>query len=427
MEPQPVDIFHLQRRDLVAWSTLLGQYSGYAGTMVTAVETEPLPTLEFIPSGRITTGHYHHIRRYILTLADVSDPITFIAKRTNRAEALMYELFGTPPATALPACLYVHRDGDDCFVILEDVPDHFPPHAWKAQQMDDVAATLAKIHAAHWARDTSITSVRPYQKLPFSHFHQQSDEDSGLFAEVDADDSRTREYLSDQATRSVGRLSPLFERAAIGLEVMQSLNGWHGVLNENQMASVADLLDDPVPMLNPLLDLPITLLHGAPHPHHWRSTLFNQYFLIDWSCAQLGPGILDLMALLEGIALDRDYSREGQRSMTNSVQHSPSIIQISEQAVIDTYLLTLATELGDRTVARAFRGALPAARCLHIVLTWFSFFATWADDIPDPYFWRLINQLSDAELRRYHGAPAISLRHYLAGAFERLLLAYRNL
>ncbi len=46
-----------------------------------------------------------------------------------------------------------------------------------------------------------------------------------------------------------------------------------------------------------------------------------------------------------------------------------------EETIVDTYLLTLAAELGGRAGARAFRAALPAARCFHTLLKWFPFFA----------------------------------------------------
>src|SRR5690606_41890300 len=69
--------------------------------------------------------------------------------------------------------------------------------------------------------------------------------------------------LSRHAVRNAGRLAPHFLRAANGLVVIRDLGGWPGVLGESHLAAAADLLDDPVPMLAPLLDLPVTLLHGA--------------------------------------------------------------------------------------------------------------------------------------------------------------------
>jgi len=88
-----------------------------------------------------------------------------------------------------------------------------------------------------------------------------------------------------------------------------------------------------------------------------------------------------------------------------------------EQTAIDTYLLTLAGEMGRRFSARTFRAAVPAARCLHVLTTWFPFFAQW----------KRVNRLSEAELAHYHIGPMAGIRPYLAGVFERFLHAYRRL
>jgi hypothetical protein len=60
-----------------------------------------------------------------------------------------------------------------------------------------------------------------------------------------------------------------------------------------------------------------------------------------------------------------------------------------------------------------------------VLTTWFPFFAAWAGDMPDRYAWQKVNRLDESELGRLHHTPAIGLRHYLAGVFERFLHAYR--
>jgi hypothetical protein len=160
--------------------------------------------------------------------------------------------------------------------------------------------------------------------------------------------------------------------------------------------------------------LPATLLHGAPHSRHWRLTLFGEYYLIDWSEARIGPGVLDLMAFIEGYPLLFDRC-PADASLGEPALCPRELTPILEETLIDTYLLTLSTELGSRSTARAYRAALPAARCFHTLLTWFPFFADWATELPirpgqSPDKW----------------IPA-GFRRYLAGAFERFLRAYRGL
>ncbi len=425
MEPLPVDIFQLRRRDPAAWSALLARYPETNDAIVTAVTSEALcdNTLAF-PS-RAAADDSHHLRRYILTLAGCSDPITFIAKQTNAVEARFYSLYGDPPGTAIPRCHYAHLDGDDSWIVLDDVPNHFPPAAWVPAQVDEIVATLARFHAAHWQHEMDDQHASTESLIP--HFLRRDEgpytwqelrqSEAALFEEGPAAD------LSRHAIHSAGRLAPYFVRAANGLVIMRDLGGWPGVLGESHLAAAADLLDDPVPMLAPLLDLPPTLLHGAPHPGHWRLDLFDNNFLVDWSEAQTGPGILDLMAFIEGYPLLQER-RDGWEHVEPRLRH---VAPHAEETLIDTYLLTLAAELSGRSSARAFRTALPAARCLHILLTWFPYFATWADDMPDRYVWQRVNRRSETEAGRYHDAPPIGLRHYLAGVFERFLRACHSL
>lgn len=430
MEPLPVDIFQLQRRDPAAWTALLSRAPETGDVIVTAVTAEQLNSLSILPPGRAACEPAHNIRRYVLTLAGASDPISFIAKQASAAEAMLYELYGRPPGTAMPTCHYVHHDGDESYVILDDVPDHYPPATWTPRQLDEVVATLARFHAAHWDRDDRRTDDWATAEPSFPHFHRRPDgeqrfDKSGIIPHSNL--SLGSEYLSDHALRAAGRLVPLFVQAAAGLAVMRGLNGWPGVLGESQMAAVADLLDDPVPMLEPLLNLPVTLLHGSPHPCHWRLTLFDEHYLIDWSEVQEGPGILDLIAFIEGYPLIHERPASGACDVGDPHLHLRPMTPLIEETMVDTYLLTLATELGNRTGARAFRDALPAARCFHVVMSWFPFFATWASDLPDPYFWQHVNRLNDTELGRYRDAPTAGMRHYLSGVFDRFLRAYRSL
>ena len=107
-----------------------------ADVIVTAVNAEPLWDTALVTPGRAKVERAHHMRRYILTLAGSSDPISFIAKQTNAAEALVYQALGDPAATGIVPCHYAHVDGDAGWVILADVPDHFPPATWQPQHAD---------------------------------------------------------------------------------------------------------------------------------------------------------------------------------------------------------------------------------------------------------------------------------------------------
>ena len=104
MESLPVDVMQLQRRDPVAWTALLSRSSEMADVVVTAVTAEPLWDTALVSPGRARAERAHGMRRYVLTLEGCSDPITFIAKQTNAAEALLYPALGEPPATGIVPC-----------------------------------------------------------------------------------------------------------------------------------------------------------------------------------------------------------------------------------------------------------------------------------------------------------------------------------
>ncbi|MCZ7666247.1 MAG: hypothetical protein M5U34_02880 [Chloroflexi bacterium] len=103
MNSPQVDVAQLQQREPEAWSSLLREILATDEIVVTAVAIEHIRTA--------SRGAYDHpISRYFLTLANHTDPITFIGKYTNRREALFYQgvepgIPGINVALPLPAPL----------------------------------------------------------------------------------------------------------------------------------------------------------------------------------------------------------------------------------------------------------------------------------------------------------------------------------
>jgi hypothetical protein len=173
-------------------------------------------------------------------------------------------------------------------------------------------------------------------------------------------------------------------------------------------------------MLEPLLNLPVTLLHGDPHSHHWQMTLFEERRLLDWHKTCLGPGICDLVAFLEQFELLYGCDQLADFCIRRSVP-------ASEETMIDSYLLAMRAALGTQFDAHLMRQAIPAARCLFILTSWFPYFASWYEDMPDRYTWQRINRMSDAELAAQSMGQMVDYRPYLRNVFERFLRAYRLL
>lgn len=410
MRRSKATLFQLRQRDPVAWTALLNSQPDMEGVTVTAVTEQTLPSLMLLAGGGESKR-----TRYALTLADHSDPITFISKQTNAAEVSFYQTFAAQFPHLVPTPLLAETSGLNGWIITDDVPNNSPPHTWSHNDVEDIIGDLAAFHASYWDATETIADAnwlthfinRPQRQYSWDELKKQK----AIFF-----DEGPGAILSEHALSHVGRLAPVLLEAANGLVVMRALAGWPGVLGESHLQAAADLLDDPVPMLEPLLDLPATLLHGHPHPYQWCVTLFDQRRLLNWNKPTLGPGILDLVVFLE--QFDLLYHPESQALFVR--QERPS----SEETIVDSYLLALADELGSQSQNRDVRRALAAARCLYVLTTSFPHFASWFNDMPNPYVWQRINHMSDADLQNSQFSLLAAYRPYLSGLFQRFLQSY---
>jgi hypothetical protein len=407
-QPQ-VDVAQLQRRDPEAWSALLRLELGDEGVRVTAVAAEPV---------RISSqGHYRRqVNRYILTLEGCPEPITLIGKLTNREETLFYQELSPQLPDLTPRCLFTHLSDEQGWVVLDDAPCDYDAVSWTPEDAEALVEQLASLHTMFWGQGEAL------QTLGLPHF---TDGRSYTWGDLRRDHAIYFEQgpaapLSDHAIVNAGRLAPKLLQAANGLTVIRSLGGWPGILNESHMDAVADLLDDPVPLLDPLKRLPATLIHGNPHAHHWHLSLLNAHRLLDWHDLRVGPGIFDLVSFME----QYDMLYEGGNRSQIVIRPERAI---SDETMIDSYLLTMSARLGADFDARAARMAIPAARCLYVLSSWLPHFATWFSDMPNKYTWQKINHMSDDQLAGTPFQAIIYFRPYLSGVFHRFLQAYKTL
>jgi Phosphotransferase enzyme family len=413
MDESRVEVAQLLRRDPHAWTALLSSQPGLEDVIVTAVTGQPV--LRKLSPGDDSP----RVTRYLLVLANQSDAITLIGKETTADEVRFYRDIAPNLPTIAPYCYFAHLNEDRGWIVLDDVPNNVSRGHWSAQDVEEVIEDMTTLHSEYW-NQPNIESRFPW----LSHFvdrerirYAQSDLRNELgpyFEEGPA------ALVSDHALRHLGRLAPRFIQAANGLAVMRALGGWPGVLGESHLAAVSDLLDDPVPMLDPLTRLPQTLLHGDMHIYHWHLTLFAERRLLDWSSVTLGPAINDLVSFMErfDLLITDDYARP-----VYARKESP----IDEETMIDSYMLAMKAELGPSFDARAFRQAIPAARCLHIILNWFPYFADWFDKMPDVYTWQRLNRMTIDENTSAAIRPMLVYRPFLKRTFRRFLQAYRML
>lgn len=435
MDPLPVDVAQLQRRDPMAWTTLLSRANDRDDVVVTAVTSEPLWTSFLAPTGRTARSWSRQVTRYVLTIDGCSDPLSFVGKRTNPIEAQIYHHLAPELPDVFVPCHYIHLAGDRSWLLLDEAPNAFPPSAWVPRDLDNVAAGLASVHAGFWEQANESDLL---EWLPF--YFDEPDETVTLDELREASPELFEEgpgaVISDHALHSAGGLASQLVRAANGLMIMRALGGWPGVLGESHLTALADLLDDPLPMLNALKDLPVAVIHTAPHAYNWHLSLFDHTYLLDWSEARLGPGVIDLVSFLETYPLlyvEDNLSQSlwpsaGDRPSRDDVHvRVRELTPALEETIVDGYLLAMSAELGSRFPARQMRQAIPAARCLYVLLTWLPYFAGWADDLPNKYVWQRVNRMSEAELVENGLGPMVGIRPYFAGVFQRFLQAYRNL
>jgi hypothetical protein len=408
MNESKLDIAELQRRSPAAWTALLQNKLGLDDVVVTAVSAQPI-------RARTTNQQTKHLVRYLVSLANLNDPITFIVKFTNRQEATFYQNLAAHLPQLAPKCLFTHVFANDGWIILEDVPNHTHIEKWVPDDVDNVVAHLTLLHRAFWDQETVLQAngVNHFLDGKSYTWEMLRNEQAFFFEEGPGTP------LSDHAIHHAGRLAPLFLQAANGLTVIRSLGGWPGILGETHLTAVSDLLDDPVPILEPLRQLPGTLLHGDPNTYHWRLTLFNEQRLLDWTSISYGPGILDLVSFLE--QFDLIYTTNNPFQVDLRFKWPTT-----EETIIDSYLLQLSATQGGFD-ARATRQAISAARCLYILTNWFPYFASWSTEMPNKYTWQKINRLDDKQLADSMFQPMIKFRPYLTGVFQRFLQAYRTL
>lgn len=412
-----LEIEELRNRNPRAWTLLLTQSMGSPSVIVEAVGEEPL-------------SDDGNVSRYLLSLAGYQEPISLVGKRTNAVEAMFYEFFA-PNLSHFTATCYFHHVGlEDGWLVLADVHNDHSPETWTANDIEIVIGNLASLHAAYWAQ----RDVLDLYGLPLLLEKSSSEREGSASAESEEPSGKQptsqmdrieqwlqsqRRILTEHALRTAGpSLAPMLEEASRGLAVLGSHGGWPGIVDERHLTALADLLDDPMPVLHPLRQLPCTLLHGNPAANHWRLTLFDDYLLMNWQMMSIGPGIYDLVRFIDQAALLPGDGASGDllRSVT------------AEETMVDHYILAMRGELGTRFDARSARQAIPAARCLLAIIDWLPRLGSWLEEMSfDKDVWQAISELPDDALKEAGMADLISWRKSLSLIFDRFLRAYRLL
>ena len=413
-----VRISQLQKLDPDAWTLLLEQDQECQGIKVTAVHSERSDK---------------NLTRFQLTLAGYDEPIVLLGKKTNELEAQFYQTIAPYLSVMVPKCWFSHMDGDNSWLVLSEAHNDWPPCYWTAGDVDAIIDDICDLHATFWDQEAHLAefnwpfllprkrprkSRRLMQNFNRSPFYKANEADNDTLPFFPFQDEDGSALVSAHAVQSAGQLTPRLFQAAVGLEKLQTLGGWPNIFDDQHILAAADLLDDPVPMLQPLQLLPNTLLHGKLSPENWRFNLFGSQYLLNWEHMTVGPGVFDLVHFIEEFDLLADES--GWRSR--------SCWPVLEETMIDSYILNMGGKIGTSFNAVAVRQAVPAARCLYVLTNWLPRFATWFQTASaDLQEWQAFNQMCDEELAAAGFDLMVSIRPYLTNLFQRFLTAYRML
>ncbi len=402
----------LQSLNPAAWTALLDRRPDVRGTIVTAVEKECI-------------GGGCDLVRYLLSLEGYLEPTTLIGKKTNVSEALFYRDIAPTLPFKTPQCWFSYVADGKSWVVLDEIHNDHPRVQWTSDDVERIILHMSQLHSAFWNQHQFLRQVGFEPRLAevednaFGAGSQTSGQARlGPALQRKAGQSRIDEWMADNhvsvskhAIRSAGRLAPDLIRAAKGLEVMRAIGGWPGVVEEAHMAAAADLLDDPLPMLYTLRQLPVTLVHGNPGAAKWYVTLFDDYYLLDWNQAAIGPGIYDLVTFIEQF----DMVEETAGPWRTNVRWPAT-----EETMEDSYILAMGRYLGSHFNARAQRLAIPAARCLYVLTHWFPRIAGWFQQ-EQPHL--DVGQSPNGTITAELGA----LRPHLSRVFDRFAVACQAL
>jgi hypothetical protein len=173
-----------------------------------------------------------------------------------------------------------------------------------------------------------------------------------------------------------------------------------------------------MPLLYPLRQQPCTLLHGEPSSENWYLTLFDEYYLLDWQKMTVGPGIYDLVRFIDQFAM-----LPGNLSANEALQADTAV-----ETMIDSYVLAMRSELGSRFDARSTRLAVPAARCLLVLIYWIPKLGSWLKEMSfENEAWRAMNEIPDDALVDVGIVDLAAWRNSLALVFDRFMRDYRRL
>lgn len=248
---------------------------------------------------------------------DEGQVLEYVGKRIHAGEARVLEVLSGKPPIDIPRVYFVQAG----WCVMEALPIGKPPVEWTAGDTHAALTNLACLHAAFW----------------------------------------------DCAPDWLGRLDSAglnrrLDRAARGLDLIERIGGWPGLIEPGLMSTMRWTLDHRERFIAPLLDQPVTLLHGDAWMSNWNIA-GDRCSLLDWSEAAAGPAVWDVNYFSEIAAVYQAADGRWQVCLP----------PVGRDEAVTFYLDRLEHTLGQKVDRAAFTSALAAAFVVNTLTLWMGF------------------------------------------------------
>lgn len=301
----------LRACDPQAWAALLDAQPGGLAATVRHVKATPMQ--------RGWSGAA--LCKYQVT-CDSGEAFDFVAKRVKDNETRVLEMLSRRMSLDVPR-VYFAREG---WCVMEALPPGKPPVEWTPDDARAALANLARLHAEFW-------DCAP-------------------------------DWL-DQLDAS--GLNRRLDKAARGLALIERVGGWPGLIEPGLMRAMRRALDRRERFVAPLLDQPVTLLHGDTWLPNWNIA-GGRCALLDWNEAVAGPAAWDVNYFLEIAAVYKAVDGQWQVCLP----------PLPREEAVRFYLGELERALGRSVDRVAFASALPAAFVVNTLTLWMGYAADYA-------------------------------------------------
>ncbi|MFK7800060.1 MAG: hypothetical protein AB8G95_00375 [Anaerolineae bacterium] len=406
-----MNILQLKEGSIEAWTWLLRQQSKMNTDMVIGVQMEPLD---------------HGATRFSLTLAEYSEPLSVIGFDTNQTESTFYSRFAAGLNDLPPKTWYDWQNKDGGWIVIEENGPFHTPSTWSRKDLERVTESLAGLHAAWWGSDElkNIELPRHPAIQAFDLVTDKSSHNKSLTKRAGGSKQTDKSKALLHTAKTHSSAIPELMIASVGFKMLKKLGGWPGLIEAVHISALDHLLQNPEIMLEPLQQVPLTLLHGQPVSDNWRINLMDETHLVNWRNASVGPAVCDLAIFSENYIFWKTPRPDLHRLVPGSL----------EEMLTDNYLMHLGENVelegenrpGSSRYMRRY--ALPAAICWHTVSHWLPTFLTWFSKMPPSrHSWEIIDELSPESVAAWGISDLNQYRPAIGAIFERFLTAYKLL